>query len=577
MIKQKKVVSADTLRKRAEKKYTNTIANIFKSSGFFHVKTNWIEIKFKSFTSEIDNIFVYENIVIISEDTISKSSEIWDHLRKKDDFFQVVHLNSADFIQLMIDTYPDFKKIHNDKDCYSCAEYKILYTYCSKNTIDITHKNHHSSLIRFLDNQYVLYFSAITKVIYWSAKYEIFKFLWLDIKDIWIVNWSQWSFYNFKWLILPESPSWYDEDFKIITFYVDPGTLIKLSYVLRKDWSWRDKDWLYQRLLIKSKISNMREYLIKNERVYINNLIVTLPSETKILKINTADTLSQTEIKSIKLAQEISVQVPYDFNQIWIIDWQHRLFSYHEWVDRYEKKIAIKRVKQHLLATGIIFPIWMSDEKKLEFESKLFLEINDKQNKVNSTLKQDIQSIVHPFDDVSIAKAVVNRVSTTWPLVDYLEAHYFDKWKTKTASIVSYWLKHIVKLSATEWLFSIWTHPNKDTLLLKEDKVLLDEYIKYCTEEVNKIFIWYKIKLSQTWMYTLEKDKSRALFATAINWVIFCLRRLTIDKTLYSVSEYTTKLDKLSIDFSPEKFKFKSSHWKDLWDEIYNQCFDKSK
>jgi DNA modification methylase len=60
-----------------------------------------------------------------------------------------------------------------------------------------------------------------------------------------------------------------------------------------------------------------------------------------------------------------------------IIDGQHRVFCYHEGSDVLEPKIAILRKRQHLLVTGIIYPSGIKEQARLEFEARLFLEIND--------------------------------------------------------------------------------------------------------------------------------------------------------------------------------------------------------
>ena len=64
--------------------------------------------------------------------------------------------------------------------------------------------------------------------------------------------------------------------------YVDPEALLSTCYVLRKD-GWEDRGQLYQRMISKRKIEAIRKYLLAQKRVFINNIIVTLPSDTKLI------------------------------------------------------------------------------------------------------------------------------------------------------------------------------------------------------------------------------------------------------------------------------------------------------
>jgi len=65
-------------------------------------------------------------------------------------------------------------------------------------------------------------------------------------------------------------------------------------------------------------------------------------------------------------------------------------------------------------------------------------------------------------------------------------------------------------------------------------------------------------------LWTLDRKKSRAITTTAINGVIFCLRMLLKEKKTKDLEGYMEAFKKLSIDFTPNKFKYKSSHWKAL-------------
>lgn len=227
----------------------------------------------------------------------------------------------------------------------------------------------------------------------------------------------------------------------------------------------------------------------------------------------------------------------------------------------------------------------MDEDKQREFEARLFLEINDKQTRTRAELRQAIETIVNPFSVIAIARAVVDRLATTGPLRGYLEEDAFDVGKLKTSSIVSYGMKHIVKVDATDTFFSIWSASRKrelaDAVALasKEEKVpdnaprdVLAEYIRFCATETNNLIIAFK-KTVPPELWTLDRKKSRALTATAINGLIFCLRRLLAEGKTRNLDGYERGFKHLTVQFTPARFKYRSSHWNELGDEIAEQCF----
>ena len=390
----------------------------------------------------------------------------------------------------------------------------------------------------------------------------------MQLKDIGIQKSGDKKF-EYEGFLLPESPSGFPKGYKVVSFLIEPSRLLEQSYVLRKD-GWRDRDCLYQRLLIKNKIKNMRKYLTDENRVFINNIIVTLPNNTKIFD-STGEQLKTAEINKM---ETIKIQLNRELNSIGIVDGQHRLFTYHEGFDRADEYIGLLREKQHLLLTGIIYPSNISELEKTKFEAKLFLEINDKQTRTKGDLKQSIETIVDPFSPIAVAKRIITNLGQTGPLTGLLEEYFFDKGKIKTTSIVSYALRHIVKFKGEDSLYKIWTQIDKEKLNEKQDKKLLEGHIQFCTNEINRFISGFKINIPDE-MWTLDKKKSRVLTTTTINGLVFCLRKLIENDMTGDFEYYKKKFMNIKIDFKPGKFQYKSSHWKDLGEEIFKQCFSK--
>ena len=215
------------------------------------------------------------------------------------------------------------------------------------------------------------YFERIAKVIKKSARYEFFQFLKIDYNKFGpnIIRGHRGSNTKFSGHILPEEHSNYKEGYKIISFYIDAASLMHYAYVLRRD-GWKNASTIgfYQRMFSADKISKMRSYLHDKDRVFVNNIIAVLPKE----KIKLYDDKKE-EIRVGKdgnfmapnttNVQPTEVEIDNDTNIIGIIDGQHRLYSYHEGTDKFERKIAQLRKVQNLLVTGILYPETEDEEK----------------------------------------------------------------------------------------------------------------------------------------------------------------------------------------------------------------------
>jgi len=352
--------------------------------------------------------------------------------------------------------------------------------------------------------------------------------------------------------------------YKVVSFYIDPHSLLNRAYVLRKD-GWRDEGSLYQRMISRSKILAIRKYLESKERVFINNIIVTLPNITKLVDEN-GDTVDPNKLTK---TEPVIIQIPSGFNVVGLIDGQHRVFAYHEGGE-FEEKIRRLREKQNLLVTGIIYPDKVKDIEKTKFEANLFLEINSTQTNAKSDLKQAIGLLLKPFSSESIAKATINRLNNIGPLEDKFERHFYDKDKIKTTSIVSYGIRPIVKLSGSDSFYSIWDNDSKENLHLEEDIELLHDYINFCTDKINDLLIAINIKIDSSKWTTNKNVRNKVLSTTAINGFIVCLRRIITEGKIGDQKFYESKLANIdTFDFN----QYKSSQYGRMGRDLYDLYF----
>lgn len=156
-------------------------------------------------------------------------------------------------------------------------------------------------------------------------------------------------------------------------------------------------------MLHPSKIKAMRKFLYENDRVFINNIIVTIPVDEITLYNQDKEKLEIDDNGEIKCngtikTDPISVEIKDNTNIIGIIDGQHRVYTYHEGTDIYENKIKDLRIKQNLLVTAILFPRNLQKQDCLKFEATIFKEINSNQRKVSSELLQIISALLSAAD-----------------------------------------------------------------------------------------------------------------------------------------------------------------------------------
>lgn len=557
-------------QKREQLKQKKSTRAVFQRIGFEWIKSDGIEFTFDGRTGELDDILITSNVILLVEYTTGRPDS--GHIAKKSILYEKILKSPGKWITEYQSINPVFQSKIGESN-FQPDEFQVFICYVSLHgaSQEIEEAFPH---YRFLDGTRLRYFDALSKTIQRSAKHEFFNYLKVNIKKLGDrLHKAEDDSKNFSGYLLPEANSGYQKGFKVVSFYADPATLIEMSYVLRKD-SWRDPDGLYQRILIGSKIKNMRKYLTNAKRVFVNNIIVTLPPQSII---NDPSTGQNADNEKLTTVSAVKITIPLQPNMIGLIDGQHRVFSYHEAPnDVLEKEISKQRVRQNLLVTGLIFPSSWTQNQKREFEAKLFLEINDTQAKAKTLLKQSIEVILNPYSTLAIAKEVVNRISRRGPLSGLLQTNFFDPPdRIKTSSIVSYNLSPLIKLSGDDSLFFAWNNKDKSRLTDSksqpdERKALLNEYIDYCAKQINDFLLAAKIAIGpENWQVSTTKNR-RFLNTTSIGGLLACIRLLIANKKLNGKAHYSSNLANLnSINFS----SYRSSAWKSLGEDIFEKCF----
>lgn len=506
--------------KKVNRIFKNKIKKLFLSAGFQQIKTENHHFKIGYRKAEIDCLFIYENILIVCEDT-STTSNIKDHIRKKYEAFDQINKNKGDFLAWIKKEF-----YYNDIEKYSENQYLIKYLYFSQNELNFSKEEAGLyPLIKFVEPSYLEYFNRMVQCIHKSVKYEVYRFLQINSNQIGSNTTESKKKCISATIISPKESTGLNNGVRIVSFMMSADTLIKNSYVLRKD-NWEDSITLYQRLIQKDKIKGIRRFLAKKQEAFYNNIIVSLPSKVYFLDENDC----QIHLDSIGKYDVCKMMLPDEMNSICIIDGQHRVYAHYEGekTDPDEIQISNLRKKLHLLVTGLVFPESMSDVQKAQIESGIFLDINTNAKPVPPDVLLHIKELKDPLSDIGIARAVIERLNKEDIFLHMFELSALDERKIKTASIIKFALRYLVTIESKEKksLFDYW---DGDKIKLKElNDQEYNSYIDFCVKQIRLYFSALRDSHKQEW----SDESSKLLSVISLNGFIIAYNRYIDQKNL---------------------------------------------
>lgn len=555
-VKQKSgsVKSTGNATSKSKTKLTGTSKNqspklreIFEGAGFTHIESDNIHFDMEYRTGEIDHIFVWENVILLCEETSGK--EVTKHCTNKIFFHNLISNDWAGFLK-------KYRAINPALDAYVGNNYKadeleVRHIYYSEEQDLDEGVAKNSKPFRILSRGHAAYFSALVKTIAKSAKFELLKFLGITLSHVGQnrISGASVTTQSFPGFALPAAHTNYPKDFAVVSFYADPMALIQRAYVLRRD-GWEDADMSYQRFVRAEKLSEMREYLSNNGKVFINNLIVTLPFKAFMREVGG----QIIDPKNLSQRTHVDLHLPLELGTVGIVDGQHRILAYYEGTGAVEQKIADLRKRQNLLVTGIIFPESYSDEMKIKFEAELFLSINNTQTGVHTQLRQDLETIINPDTPLAIGRSIINRLSREGSLEGMLQVSQFDPAeKIATGSLGPYVLKPLLRKGSA--FYQTWDPSGTQDL---SDSIQRLKYIDYSIREIKRLLAGCSKNLQQRWKPVAEGG---ILSTTIVGGLILLLERLAEAKQPVATLDYFKLLVPVqTFDFSP----YKSSGWAQL-------------
>jgi len=156
-----------------------------------------------------------------------------------------------------------------------------------------------------------------------------------------------------------------------------------------------------------------------------------------------------------------------------------------------------------------------------------------------------------------------------------LEEYWYEKGKLKTASIVSYGLRPLLKLEdekSKDSIFAIWNNVDKHKLRKKnsEEFDLLNEYINFAVEKIRDILIAFSNKVGKGKWVNDRNNSGAILTVTTVNGILNTLRLIIENEKINSVDGYKKQLNGIdSFDFK----SYKSSQYRKMGEDIYRIFF----
>lgn len=181
----------------------------------------------------------------------------------------------------------------------------------------------------------------------------------------------------------------------MFSFLINPRDLLEFSYVARRE---TKNERFYQRLIKKDQIKKIAEY-VDSGQLLPNNIIIAFNKELKkYVKFHTIhkDHISKTT-SGIAISYGV-LEFPRDYRSCWIIDGQHRLYSFiHS-----EKNIEM--------------PIVAFKNLDVEDQARIFLDINKYQKPVPPDLLWDLNGNMIPNEDDGKISNLVKGLNGEGPL-----------------------------------------------------------------------------------------------------------------------------------------------------------------
>ncbi|MBX3094177.1 MAG: DGQHR domain-containing protein [Cryobacterium sp.] len=550
-----------------QRRFFRRIRTIFTNMGFAHLRTAGKEAKFGSKTGELDAVYLFQNLILIVEDTTA-TTRVFDHAKNKKILADQILDNKASFLAWLRETFPEHS---NALNTYSTQRFRVFFLYASLHDMDLDEDQERLlQPMKVVTGKALNYFYKLSANIRRSARTDLFRYLDLSSTDIGQVRSSNQKSTIETTIIAPIDSTGFGNGIRIVSFMISAETLLRNAFVLRKD-NWDLSIELYQRLIEATRINKIRKFVASEGAAFLNNIIVSLPAEVGFQTAG-GDAI---ELDAIQDYAGYRMTIPDEFNSICLIDGQHRVYAHYEGTDALEGKIAALRGKMHLLATGLVFPKAMSSLERRKIESTIFLDINSNAKPVPPDVLLAIETLRDPYADIAVARQVVEALNKRSTFKGMFQLSQVEDAPIKVASIIKFALRYLVDIDeraeGNHGLFSEWVSGDKARAGLrnKSDSKLLEEYVEYAAAFLDQYFGALKSCHTDQWRNVDSKITS----TTVINGMLIALRRSLPAIGTKEFRQYESLVKSWNINFSKEKFPYASSQYNRFSQDVLRDMF----
>lgn len=552
----------DQILKRRQKTLRKKIETMFVDMGFRSFKSEGLAFKLNGRDNEIDHVFVQENIVVLCEDTISTEH---DHVRTKNETMRIINENREKFFDWADENIGGFAAYHAS---YTLGRLRLIYLYITdgKETFTLDEKQEFSEM-KLWGRLELEYFKWLSDCIKHSARYELYDSLGIKTGQVGQQHGASQPRTIESPIIYPTNFMGPQAQCKIVTFMMSAGDMLQMCYVLRKD-GWRTQHGVYQRLLDKPKMRNIRQHIIDKQCAFYNNIIVSLPKDVKVEKSD-GSTLPLSAIDSSYDDVGMKLYLRSEYNSLCVIDGQHRVFSYHEG-GVHDEIVENLRKERHLLVTGIAFPHNMDEAERLKRQSEIFLDINRNAKPIAADLLLYIRKLQNPLADVSIAQDVLAGLNAHGVFERKFQRSPLDAKGIKTASIIKFALRYLVSVddeSAGGSLYRYWPGNKKELMKGKHEE--MKEYVSFCCMHLGIYFSTVKDVFSAQW----EASDSLLPSVVTINGFLIAFRKILSNSGLRSKKFYKDHLVNWTMPFTRKEFAYRSSQYNRFATDLLEKAF----
>ncbi|MFZ2026523.1 MAG: DGQHR domain-containing protein [Microgenomates group bacterium] len=280
---------------------------------------------------------------------------------------------------------------------------KLAFIFASKYSDIRTYENlaKNDPQVFIFDSNKISYYEKIAKAIPIRAKYDF-------LTDI------GFSIDNDQSIIVPAFKIQH-ENYQMYNFFISPDDLIKIAYVARRESLGTD---YYQRMIEVGRLKKITEFLDKGG-IFPNNIVVGINGSINFHKITQELNISQ-KMQMPKWVEIGLLELPKQYDGCWIIDGQHRLFSFTK-----------KGMAQKLAVLAF-------DNLSLNKQTEFFVSINKNAKPINPNLLWDLEGDLRPTSEEGIISNIVKQLNNEPPFKGEISIPSVNKSKKCPISIQSF-------------------------------------------------------------------------------------------------------------------------------------------